>query len=58
MQTMLQSGLDVLPVLTHRFPFDRFEEGFAAMRSGDCGKVILEIGEETAIEETKAEARA
>jgi threonine 3-dehydrogenase len=46
MQTMLQSGLDVRPVLTHRFPFDRFEEGFAAMQSGDCGKVILEIAED------------
>jgi threonine 3-dehydrogenase len=57
MQTMLQSGLDVRPVLTHRFPFDRFEEGFAAMRSGDCGKVILEIREEPAVDGAKAEAR-
>jgi threonine 3-dehydrogenase len=46
MQTMLQSGLDVRPVLTHRFPLDRYEEGFAAMQSGECGKVILEIAEE------------
>jgi len=48
MQTMLQSGLDVLPVLTHSFPFDRFTEGFDAMQSGECGKVILEIAEDTA----------
>jgi threonine 3-dehydrogenase len=47
MQTMLQSGLDVLPVLTHRFSFERFADGFAAMKSGECGKVILEIAEDT-----------
>jgi threonine 3-dehydrogenase len=48
MQTMLQSGLDVRGVLTHRFPFERFAEGFAAMATGECGKVILEIAEDTA----------
>jgi len=47
MQTMLQSGLDVSPVLTHRFPFEQFERGFAAMQSGDCGKVILTVAEES-----------
>jgi threonine 3-dehydrogenase len=47
MQTMLQSGLDVSPVLTHRFPFDRFEEAFAVMQSGECGKVILDVAEDT-----------
>jgi len=46
MQTMLQSGLDVSPVLTHRFPLADFRKGFEAMRSGNCGKVILEIGED------------
>ncbi len=47
MQTMLQSGLDVRPVLTHRLPFEEFARGFDVMRRGECGKVILEIGEET-----------
>jgi threonine 3-dehydrogenase len=47
MQTMLQSGLDVSPVLTHKFPFDEFEKGFNVMQSGSCGKVILEIAEDT-----------
>lgn len=47
MQTMLQSGLDVRPVLTHRFPFDRYAEAFDVIISGDCGKVILEVAEET-----------
>jgi threonine 3-dehydrogenase len=46
MQTMLQSGLDVSPVLTHRLPFERFAEGFAAMRSGSCGKVVLKVAED------------
>ena len=48
MQTMLQSGLDVRPVLTHRYPFARFAEAFAAMQAGNCGKVILEIAGEAA----------
>lgn len=43
MQTMLQSGLDISPVLTHRFRFDEFERGFDVMLSGQSGKVILEM---------------
>ena len=43
MQTMLQSGLDISPVLTHRLPFDDFQKGFDAMLSGKCGKVVLEL---------------
>jgi len=46
MQTMLQSGLDVSPVLTHRLAFERFAEGFEAMRSGSCGKVVLKVAED------------
>ena len=46
MQTMLQSGLDVSPVLTHRLPFERFAEGFEAMRTGSCGKVVLKVAED------------
>jgi threonine 3-dehydrogenase len=42
MQTMLKSGLDISPVITHRFPFDEFQRGFDVMISGKCGKVILE----------------
>jgi threonine 3-dehydrogenase len=44
MTVMLQSGLDVGPVITHRFPCEDYEKGFAAMRSGNCGKVILDWG--------------
>ncbi len=39
---LLQSGLDVSQVLTHRFPRDRFEEAFDTIRAGRCGKVILD----------------
>ena len=42
MTVMIQSGLDITPVITHRLPFTEFEQGFAAMRSGDCGKVVLD----------------
>ncbi len=42
MISMLQSGLDVSAVITHRFPVDDFQKGFDAMREGKSGKVILE----------------
>jgi threonine 3-dehydrogenase len=41
MTVMLQSGLDITPVITHRFPCQDFEKGFEVMRSGQSGKVIL-----------------
>jgi threonine 3-dehydrogenase len=41
MTVMLQSGLDIRPIITHRFPYEEFEKGFEAMRTGECGKVIL-----------------
>jgi threonine 3-dehydrogenase len=41
MTVMLQSGLDIRPVITHRFGFEDYEKGFAAMLSGQSGKVIL-----------------
>jgi len=42
MTVMLESGLDIRPVITHRYPYSEFEEAFQAMRSGNTGKVILE----------------
>ena len=42
MIAMLQTGLDVTPVLTHRFPIAEFQRGFDVMRSGQSGKVVLE----------------
>jgi threonine 3-dehydrogenase len=41
MTVMLQTGLDIKPVITHRFHYTEFEKGFAAMMSGQSGKVIL-----------------
>jgi threonine 3-dehydrogenase len=41
MTVMLQSGLDISPVITHRLGVDDFQQGFDAMRSGESGKVIL-----------------
>ncbi|HDQ44323.1 MAG TPA: L-threonine 3-dehydrogenase [bacterium] len=43
MHTMLQSGLDISGVLTHRLPFEDYQDGFEIMTSGQCGKVILEL---------------
>jgi threonine 3-dehydrogenase len=42
MTVMLQSGLDIRPAITHRFGFREFEAAFAAARSGDSGKVIMD----------------
>jgi threonine 3-dehydrogenase len=44
MIAMLTNGLDIRPVITHRFPVAAFQEGFAAMRSGQSGKVVLDWG--------------
>jgi threonine 3-dehydrogenase len=42
MTVMLQSGLDIRPVITHRFAFRDHEAAFAAARSGDAGKVLMD----------------
>ncbi len=42
MAAMLESGLDISPVITHHFPVDAFQEAFDVMRSGRSGKVILD----------------
>jgi threonine 3-dehydrogenase len=41
MTAFLQSGLDISPIITHRYNIDEFEKGFEAMNSGESGKVIL-----------------
>ena len=41
MSVMLLSGLDISPVITHRFDFHDHEAAFAAARSGDSGKVVM-----------------
>lgn len=42
MASMLESGLNIEPVITHHFPVDDFEKGFATMNQGLAGKVILD----------------
>lgn len=42
MGTLLQAGLDLSPILTHRFAVEDFQKGFDIMRAGKSGKVILE----------------
>ena len=42
MTVMIESGLDISPVITHRFSWRDYEKGFGAMRTGEAGKVILD----------------
>jgi threonine 3-dehydrogenase len=42
MTVLLQSGLDIRPVITHRFSYRDFQEAFQVMRSGNSGKIILD----------------
>jgi threonine 3-dehydrogenase len=42
MVAMLESGLDVSPVLTHRYPVDQYAEAFEIMKSGQSGKIVLD----------------
>jgi threonine 3-dehydrogenase len=43
MTVMLESGLDISPVITHRFKFEDFEEAFELTQSGHAGKIILNL---------------
>ena len=52
MSVMLQSGLDIRPAITHRFSYRDHEAAFAAARSGDSGKVIMdwtELGDDAGL---------
>jgi threonine 3-dehydrogenase len=42
MSVLLESGLDMRPVITHRYGWQDYEKGFAAMKAGDAGKVVLD----------------
>ncbi|WP_349037366.1 L-threonine 3-dehydrogenase [Pseudotabrizicola sp. 4114] len=44
MIAMLENGLDIRRVITHRFPVDQFRDGFEVMRAGSSGKVVLDWG--------------
>jgi threonine 3-dehydrogenase len=45
MTSLIQSGLDISPVITHRFAFSEFEKGIELMKSGHCGKIVLNWSE-------------
>lgn len=45
MTSMIQSGLDISPVITHRYSYTQYEDAFEVMRSGKSGKVILNWSE-------------
>ncbi|WP_367870323.1 L-threonine 3-dehydrogenase [Luteolibacter sp. Populi] len=42
MSSMIRAGLDISPIITHRFPVDEFKTGFETMMSGQSGKVVLD----------------
>ena len=42
MDSMIRSGLNIAPIITHRLPYTEFREGFEAMNSGKSGKVVLD----------------
>jgi threonine 3-dehydrogenase len=42
MSVLLEAGLDISPVITHRFAYHDYQKGFDAMKSGQAGKVILD----------------
>jgi len=42
MTALIQSGLDISPIITHRFPYTDFESGFELMKSGNSGKIVLD----------------
>jgi len=41
MEQMILSGIDLTPMITHRFAIDEFQQGFDIMESGNSGKIIL-----------------
>jgi threonine 3-dehydrogenase len=42
MTVMIQTGLDITPIITNRFPYTSYKEAFELMRTGNSGKIILD----------------
>jgi len=42
MTALIQSGLDISPVITHRFPYTQFKEAIELMKSGNSAKIVLD----------------
>ena len=45
MASLLQSGLNIRPVITHQFPYQEFEKGFSLLQRGEAAKVILDFSQ-------------
>jgi threonine 3-dehydrogenase len=43
MSNLLEAGVDIKPVITHRYSYKDFEQGFEAIKEGNCGKVVLDF---------------
>ncbi|MGO9342936.1 MAG: L-threonine 3-dehydrogenase [Acidimicrobiales bacterium] len=41
MSVFVEAGLDISPVITHRYPADKYEEAFDVLQTGECGKIVL-----------------
>jgi threonine 3-dehydrogenase len=54
MTVMIQCGLDISPVITHRFHYSEFEKGFDVMRTGKSGKVILNWTDDSELTESRS----
>ena len=56
MTVMIQCGLDISPVITHRFHYTEFEKGFDVMRTGKSGKVILNWTDDSELSGSRSSA--
>jgi len=45
MTALIQSGVDISPVITHHFPYTQFKEAIKLMKSGNSGKIVLDWSE-------------
>ncbi len=45
MSNLLDAGVDIKPVITHKYSYEDFEKGFEAIKQGNCGKVVLDFSE-------------
>ncbi len=45
MSNLLDAGVDIKPVITHKYSYEDFEQGFEAIKQGNCGKVVLDFEE-------------
>ena len=54
MTMLIQTGLDITPLITHRFAYTEFTEAFEVMRSGNSGKVILNWAEKEDTDDARA----